>query len=65
MEEIKLNEIVTMYKAPKGEIFIHKEKGVNLFGEVVIVNLEVSEHRIEDFKLITQEQFDELNKQNN
>ena len=57
MTEIKVGENVTMYQAPKGKVFVHKQKGENLFGEVVMVDFETSEHRIEDFQLEDDEKY--------
>jgi len=51
MTEIKVSENVTMYQAPEGKVFVHKQKGEDLFGEVVIVDFETSKHRIEDFNV--------------
>jgi len=66
MEEIKVSESVTLYKASEGDIFIHKEKGIELFGEVVVVDFTSSEHRIEDFEIITQKEFEKIkNKKEN
>jgi len=57
MEEIKINEKKVIYKAPEGKVFVHKQNGENLFGEVVMVDFETSEHRIEDFQLEDDEKY--------
>lgn len=60
MEEIKMDNGYTMYQAPAGKIFIHKVKGIEVFGKAVVVHEDQTEYLIDDFKLITDKKFDEL-----
>lgn len=45
------------FKAPEGWIYIHNEKGVDNFGQVVVAT---EEYPIEDYHLVSLDQFDEL-----
>jgi hypothetical protein len=51
-KEVKLDKDHTLFEAPKGYIFIHNEKGIELYGESLIIHNERDPYTVDDFKLI-------------
>lgn len=51
-KEVQLDKKFMLYDAPKGYIFIHKEKGVELHGEQLIIHTENDPYTVDDFELI-------------
>ena len=60
MKEHKIENGYTIYEAPEGKTFIHKERGVEVFGKAVVVHEEQKEYLIDDFKLVTDAKFKKL-----
>ena len=56
-----MNDDLKFFTAPKGWIYIHNERGVENFGEVVVAT---DEYPIEDYHLVSLEKFNELMAQN-
>lgn len=63
MTDIKFNENTTIWQADKGKIFIHKEKGIDLYGEAIVIVEGQDTYGIEDYQEITKTKFNKLVKE--